>query len=115
MICKNATEKGLKLQVLTCDNSKWGCQITGVNKGDESWMSVRKQVILIRFYRDPEPLEDAKVREALDIMKSLGSVKAYLFSSSGFTSAAKHFAENRPIDLVEKTKLEALLSSAGDK
>ena len=115
MICKNATEKGLKLRVLTCDNAKWGCQITGVNKGDESWMSLRKQVIFIRFYRDPEPLEDVKVRESLDVMKSLGSVKAYLFSSSGFTSSAKHFAENRPVELVEKTKLEALLSNAGDK
>ena len=114
-ICKNAVVKGLGLQVVSCDQKKWGCQITGVNKSDESWMSVRKQVVFMRFYRDPEPVEEAQIHEALDTMKSLSSVKSYLFSSSGFNTAAKRFAENRPIELVEKQKLEALLSKAGAK
>ena len=102
------------LQVLSCDLKKWGCQITGVNKSDESWMSVRKQVIFIRFYREPDPVEEAQIHEALDTMKSMNSVKAFLFSSSGFNTAAKRFAENRPVELVEKQKLETLLSKAGE-
>ncbi len=114
-ICKNAVIKGLGLQVLTCDQKKWGCQITGVNKSDESWMAVRKQVVFIRFYRDPEPVEEQQIHESLDEMKSLNSVKSFLFSSSGFNTAAKRFAENRPVELIEKQKLEALLSKAGDK
>ena len=114
-ICKNAVVKGLGLQVVSCDQKKWGCQITGVNKSDESWMSVRKQVVFMRFYRDPEPVEEAQIHEALDTMKSLSSVKSYLFSSSGFNTAAKRFAENRPVELIEKQKLEALLSKAGAK
>ena len=105
----------MSLQVISCDAKKWGCQITGMNKGDDSWMSVRKQVIFIRFYRDPEPVEEAQIHESLDTMKSMNSVKAYLFSSSGFNTAAKRFAENRPVELVEKDKLEALLSKAGSK
>jgi len=113
MICKNASEKGLNLQILSCDLQKWGCQITGVNKGDESWMNVRKQVLLIRFYRNPEPIEDNHVRESVDLLKSMNAVKAFLFSSSGFTNTAKHFAENRPVELLEKQKLEAVLSKAG--
>lgn len=112
-ICKNAAEKGLNMQVLTCDLKKWGCQITGVNKGEDSWMNVRKQVILIRFFRNPEPVEDAPVREAVDLLKTMNAVKAFIFSSSNFTQAAKHFAENRPVELVEKSKLEAVLSKAG--
>ena len=115
MICKNAVVKGLGLQVLSCDAKKWGCQITGVNKSDESWMSVRKQVIFIRFYRDPEPVAEPQIHESLDQMKSMNSVKAFLFSSSGFNTAAKRFAENRPVELIEKDKLEALLSKAGSK
>ena len=114
-ICKNAVIKGLGLQVLTCDQKKWGCQITGVNKSDESWMAVRKQVVFIRFYRDPEPVEEQQIHDSLDEMKSLNSVKSFLFSSSGFNTAAKRFAENRPVELIEKQKLEALLSKAGDK
>ena len=69
----------------------------------------------MRFYRDPEPVEEAQIHEALDTMKSLSSVKSYLFSSSGFNTAAKRFAENRPVELIEKQKLEALLSKAGAK
>ena len=114
-ICKNAVIKGLGLQVLSCDQKKWGCQITGVNKSDESWMAVRKQVVFIRFYREPEPVEEAQSHEALDEMKTLNSVKSFLFSSSGFNTAAKRYAENRPVELIEKQKLEALLSKAGDK
>ncbi len=115
MICRNAVVKGLSLQVVSCDSKKWGCQITGMNKGDDSWMSVRKQVIFIRFYRDPEPVDEAQIHESLDTMKSMNSVKAYLFSSSGFNTTAKRFAENRPVELIEKDKLEALLSKAGSK
>ena len=114
-ICKNAVIKGLGLQVLSCEQKKWGCQITGVNKSDESWMAVRKQVVFIRFYREPEPVEEAQIHEALDEMKTLNSVKSFLFSSSGFNTAAKRYAENRPVELIEKQKLEALLSKAGDK
>ena len=112
-ICKNATIKGLGFQVLSCDLKKWGCQITCVNKSDESWMAVRKQVMMIRFYRDPEPVPEQEIHNCLDEMKTLNSVKAYMFSSSDYHSAAKRFAENRPVELIEKAKLEALLAKAG--
>jgi hypothetical protein len=68
----------------------------------------------MRFYRDPEPVEEAQIHESLDQMKSVNSVKAFLFSSSGFNTAAKRFAENRPVELIEKQKLEALLAKAGN-
>ena len=54
-------------------------------------------------------------RKSLDEMKSLNSVKGFLFSSSGFTHTSKRFAENRPIELLEKDKLEKYLSIAGRK
>ena len=112
-ICKNATTKSLKLKILTCDSKKWGCEITGINQGDESWMNVKKQVVLIRFYRNPEPIDEPAIHETLDIMKSMGSVKSFIFSSSDFSVAAKRYSENRPVELVEKQKLEAVLSKAG--
>lgn len=114
LICKNAVLKGMNLQVLSCDLKKWGCQLTAINKSDESWMSVRKQVTLVRFYRDPEPIEEQQIHETLDQMKSLNSVKGYMFSSSEFSAAAKRYAENRPVELIEKQKLEALLTKAGN-
>lgn len=112
-ICKNATSKGLGLKILSCDGKKWGCEITGINQGDESWMNVKKQVVLIRFYRNPEPIDEPAIHETLDTMKSMGSVKSFIFSSSDFTTSAKRYSENRPVELVPKQKLEAVLSKAG--
>lgn len=115
LICKNAAEKGMKLQVLSCDGQKWGCQITGVDKNDDSWMNVRKQLMFVRFYREPNPLEENVVRESLDKMKQLNSIKGYVLSSSGYSNSARRFAENRPIELIDKEKLEKILSAAGSK
>lgn len=115
LICKNATEKGLKLQIASVEGRKWGCFVTAFNKGEDSWMSVRKQVLYIRYYREPDPLDDSVVRESLDEMKTLNSSKGYVFSSSGYTNSAKRLAENRPLELIDKEKLEAVLSAAGGK
>ncbi len=113
VICQKAIVKGIGLQILNCDSKKWGCQITAVNKGDDSWHSIRKQMLLIRFYREPEPIDESQILESADTLKSLGGVKAVLLSSSGFNNAAKRYCENRPIELIEKQKLEAILSKAG--
>ncbi|MCI6809710.1 MAG: tetratricopeptide repeat protein [Spirochaetia bacterium] len=115
LICKNAAVNGLSLQVLSAEQKKWGCQITGIVKSDDSWMNVRKQVLLIRFFREPEPIDEKMVMQTIDDMKPLNSTKSYIFSSSGFSQQAKRFAENRPVELIEKQKLEAVLSKAGSK
>ena len=112
VICKNICEAVLKLQVLTNDLKKWGCQITAIDKKDENWMSMRKQVNFIRFYRNPEPIEEAFIVEALDQMKAVNSVKGFVYSASGYSPTAKRFAENRPIELIDKPKLETVLSTA---
>lgn len=115
LICRNAIEKGLKMQVVNIENRKWGCLVTAVNKGEDSWMAVRKQLLYLRFYREPEQVEDSVIREALDDMKAQNCSKGYIFSSSGYTNMARHLAENRPIELIDKEKLESILSSAGVK
>ncbi len=113
LICKNTVEKAIKHQVLSCDAKKWGCQITGVDKSTEGWRNMRKQTTMFRFFREPDPIEDDIVRETLDTMKSINCQKGYLFSSSGYSNAARHFAEGRPVELIDKIKLETILSKAG--
>ena len=113
LICKNTCNTAMNLQVVTCDKKKWGCQITGFDKKFEVMLGVRKQIIFIRFYREPNPIEENELHAALDEMKSLNSVKGFLFSSSGFSNTAKRFAEGRPVELIEKAKLEKLLTAAG--
>lgn len=113
--CKNACEKAMKLQVLSSESKKWGCIIVGYEKNGDSWMSVRKMNYYIRFYREIEPLEDSAIRETLETMKNHNCLKSYIFSSSGFTMSAKKFADNRPIELSDKERLESFLASAGTK
>lgn len=113
-ICKKAVSKVLNMQILTCDITKMGCQITAVNKGDDARASVRKQIVFFIFYRDPETVTEQQVQTILDLMKSQNGTKGYIFSSSGFNAQAKRYAENRSIELVEKQKLEAILTKAGE-
>ena len=96
-----------------CSLSKFYVTTIGVDTSTEGWRNMRKQISLFRFFREPDPVEDDIIRESLDIMKQLNCQKGFLFSSSGYSNSGRHFAEGRPIELVDKIKLEALLSQAG--
>lgn len=111
-ICKNLALKSLKLKAQQADIKKSGCQLMCVEAASDDWRNMRKQAFLLRFYRDPEPVEDVIIREVLDQAKAANCTKAYFFTSSAFTRTAVNFAENRPIELVSKEKLERLLEDA---
>ena len=114
-VCKKAAESGMKMQIISNEQKKWGCEITAVDKKDESWMNVKKLVSLLRFYRQSEPIEENVIVETIDALRKTNSVKAYIFSPSGFSLSAKRYIENRPVELVDKQKLEQILSAAGGK
>ena len=79
----------------------------------DDWMNVRKQMFLVIFSRDTDAIEDSAIRQFLDLSKQKNCSKAIVCASAGFTSSASGFAENRPIELVGKEKLENILSKAG--
>ena len=114
LICKNLCERIMNLQVVSSEKKKWGCHFSAVDKKLEGMLGVRKQIILLRFYREPKLVEEAELHELTDVMKSQSSVKAFLFSSAGFNNMAKRYAEGRPMELVEKQKLEQMLTKAGN-
>lgn len=95
------------------ENMKWGVRILATEQKKDDWMNVRKQMYLMDFHRDTEPIEDVEIRRVLDSSKTFNCAKAYVFTNSGFTSAASGFAENRPIELIGKEKLEQILAKAG--
>lgn len=110
-LCKNAAEKGLRLSVQQSESRKSNVKLVAVQGKDGDWRSVRKQAQLLLFFRNPEPLEDSEVRNAMDEAKTLGCTNTYLMNSAGFTRTAVKFAENRPVELVGKEKLEKILSA----
>ena len=77
-----------------------------------NWQSMRKQLSFLRFYRDTEPIEESAVREVLDKAKAAKCTKAYIMVSSEFSRSAVQFAENRPVELRSKIKLEEMLAQA---
>ena len=87
--------------------------MTCTEKKSDDWMNVRKQLFLLAFSRDTDAIEDSVIRRFLDQAKQINCSKAIVCTSSGFTSSATGFAENRPIELVGKEKLEKILSKAG--
>ena len=111
-LCKNIALKALGLTAQQIETKKDGCQIIASDAKDGDWRNMRKQMMLLRFYRDPEPVEDSDVREVLDKAKDANCTKAYIFVSSEFARGAVQFAESRPVELVSKIKLEEFLAKA---
>ncbi|MBR1722007.1 MAG: tetratricopeptide repeat protein, partial [Treponema sp.] len=112
-ICKKAAMAGFSMAAQTAEETKWGCQIIATEQKKDDWMNMRKQLFLMNFYRITDPIEDSEVRRTLDLAKSKNCVKAFACTSSEFTTTAIRFAENRPIELVGKEKLESILAKAG--
>ena len=112
-ICKKTALAGFNLSAQTAQETKWGCQIIATEAQKDDWMNMRKQLFLLNFYRVTDPIEDAEVRRTLDLAKTKNCAKAFACTSSEFTTTAIRFAENRPIELVGKEKLESLLAKAG--
>lgn len=112
-ICKKAAIAGFNLSAQKVESKKWGVEMVAVEAKKDDWMNMRKQLFLINFYRDTEPIEDSEIRRVLEYSKSQNCQKAYVCTSSGFTSSASGFAENRPIELIGKERLEQILSKAG--
>src|SRR5574344_974597 len=112
-ICKKAASAGFSMSAQKIESQKWGVQMIATEQKSDDWMNVRKQLYLIDFYRDSEPIEDSEIRKVLDIIKTQNCTKAIVCTSSGFTSSASGFAENRPVELVGKERLEKILAKAG--
>ena len=109
-ICKAITNQGLELAVRDMRETKYGCALIAVENDAEKWRNVRKQPRLILFYRDPNLIEDAFLRTLQEDMKKQSIIRGIVITSSGFTRAALEFAESRPLELINKDKLEQLLA-----
>lgn len=110
-ICKHAVG-ALKLSAQQASLEKWGAQLICTEAKNDNWMNVRKQAFLVDFFRETSPVEDTVIRKILDEVKSSNCTKAFVCSSSGFTSSATGYAENRPVELIGKDKLGKILDKA---
>jgi len=75
----------------------------------------RKPPRLVRIYRSPDMVDDGKIRSILDDAKAQNMGRAVVMSSAGFTRPATEYAESRPVELVNKDKLQGLLRKSFSK
>jgi len=103
-ICKAIT---ISLDLSPNDISmiKNGCQIIAVEDSSK-WRGTRKRPKLIWFLRLPDSIGESTVRSLHEKMKALSVTRGILIISSNFTRSAHDYAESRPIDLVNKDKLQ---------
>lgn len=110
-ICK-AAAGALNMAAQSVTANKSGCRVVATERKGEEWRNTRKQLFLLSFYRDTAPIEEHVVRDELDKMKDAKCMKVYVLSSSDFSNTAALFAENRPVELIGKDKLESILTKA---
>ena len=110
-ICVQASQAlGMEVQTMG-EIPGGGLQIAGFEV-DSKRLGTRKMPRLIRFYRTTEALDDSAVRAMLEEMKKNNVIRGIIVSSSVFTRRAIEFAENRPIDLYDRDRLQEVLKNA---
>jgi tetratricopeptide (TPR) repeat protein len=108
-MCMNMITSGLALQVKQSQSIQDGGEFIAIENDSEKWRNTKKMPRLIRIFRSSDPVGDDRIRSILDDMKDQNMIRCMAMSSSGFTDAAKAYAESRSVELVDKDKLQALL------
>ncbi len=109
-ICKAITV-AQKLSPTDISSIKNGCQIIAVEDSSK-WRGTRKMPKLMWFLRVPEIINESTIRSLHEKMKALSVTRGYLIVSSTFSRKAIEYAESRPIDLINKDKLQEILKKA---
>lgn len=73
-----------------------------------NWRTTRKQPRLIRFVRAADMIDETTVREVHEEMRTQNLTRAVVVASSTFSRMALDYAESRPLDLINKDKLQQL-------
>lgn len=112
-LCKKVALNAMGMAAQNAEPTKYGCRMVATEAKNDNWMNMRQQLFYLLFFREPDPVEDNVVRQVADEVKKQNYSKAFICTSSGFSRSAINFAESRPVELINKQKLEMLLEKAG--
>lgn len=106
-ICKSLSST-INLNIKDITDISNGCQIIATDN-DTRWRNAKKMPKLLWFLRIPEIVSESSVRNMHEEMKKLSVNRGILLSSSNFSKKAHDFVESRPVDLINKDKLQEML------
>ncbi len=104
----------MNLSVSDQSMTKLGTQIIATEKSTGQWRNTKKMPRLIHFYRITDNIDQPQVREFNEEIQKLKASRGIMITSSMFTRAAKEFTESRPIELIDKNRLQELLDRVGN-
>lgn len=91
-----------------------GCQIIAV-ESESKWRNTRKMPRLVRVYRIAEVVDVSTVRSMHEDMKKLNVMRGILIATTRFSRTAAEYADTRPIELVDRERLQPLLKGTREK
>ncbi|MCX7025391.1 MAG: tetratricopeptide repeat protein [Spirochaetes bacterium] len=109
-LCRKLAMYGLSFAVRDEMDLPNGVDFITVENDSEKWMGVKKMPRLLRFVRVSDTLDDTMIRSLLEKMKKLNIIRGSILTNVNFNRTALEFAENRPVELFAKEKLQELLA-----
>ncbi len=106
-VCKRLTE-AMGLNVRDVRQVEGGGEVVAV-ENTSKWRNARAMPKLIRYLRIAEIIDESTVRDAHEAMRKDSITRGLIVTSSTFSRLAQDYAENRPIDLYDKERLQSLL------
>lgn len=82
-----------------------------VSENNNGWINLKKKLKIMRIYRSSDPIDERQVREIADFIKAKEYFKAFIISAAGFTERAIAFAQERPLELIDKNELQKILKN----
>jgi len=108
-ICKSIVSDKLQLNIMEMVKlSADGLEFYTL-EGDNKWRNTKKRPKLARIYRRSEPIDESVIRSVHETMKEKEIMKALIITSSNFTKNALAYAQERPIELLDKNSLLNLI------
>ncbi|GIX40734.1 MAG: hypothetical protein KatS3mg129_0467 [Leptospiraceae bacterium] len=96
----------LKPLLINIDNDS---MITAICSDSGQHNPYKIQNILVRLYREMQPISETQVREFHDKMKTENAARGIYITVSEFSSSALDYCNNRPIELYDNKTLAKLL------
>ena len=106
-VCKRLTE-AMGLTVRDARSIDSGGEVIAV-ENTSKWRNARTMPKLIRYLRIADIVDESTVRDTHEEMRRQSITRGLIVTSSNFSRLAQDYAENRPIDLYNKEKLQSLL------
>lgn len=109
-MCRGIVE-GLGYSTRDISDIPDGCQIIALEQ-ESKFRNARQMPRLIRLLRVADMIDLSAVRSIHEEMKKLNVMRGMIIASSRFSRSAKEYAETRPVELLDKERLQHLLSGA---